>query len=109
MPQALRHTETEEYLEHRSVILNGIKSKVLFDCNRGLRGEFLDEDENDYRKTRVHPVQDGTVGARYYNGVLQGSHAERPLSLGVGVNYRRGVSTVLSSADAHHQGRVRLG
>jgi hypothetical protein len=72
------HTETEEYREHRNVILNGIKSKVLFDCNRGLQGEFLDEDENDYRKARVHTVENGTVGARYYKGVCRAVTREDP-------------------------------
>jgi hypothetical protein len=61
-------SEREEYLDDRNGILNGTKNKVLFDCNRGLRGEFFDED---YRKARVHPVQNGTVGAEYYNGVCR--------------------------------------
>jgi hypothetical protein len=71
-------TEKEEYVEHRSVILNGIKNKVLFDCNRGLRGEFLNEDENDYRKARVHPVKSGTVGAEYYKGVCRAVTRKEP-------------------------------
>lgn len=71
-------TETEEYVEHRDLILNGLKTKVLFDCNRGLRGEFLNEDENDYRKARVHPIKNGTVGAEYYNGVCRAVTRKAP-------------------------------
>src|SRR5215813_4353487 len=91
-------TETEEYHEHRNVILNGIKSKVFFDCNRGLRGEFLDEDENDYRKALVHPIQSGTVGARYYNGVCRAVTRKDPISQSRRGIYRRGIATTLSSA-----------
>jgi hypothetical protein len=72
------HPETEEYREHRNVILNGIKNKVLFDCNRSLVGEFWDEDENDYRKARVHPVHNGTVGERYYYGVCRAVTGKDP-------------------------------
>jgi hypothetical protein len=71
-------TETEEYVEHRDLILNGLKTKVLFDCNRGLRGELLNEDENDYRKARVHPIKNGTVGAEYYNGVCRAVTRKAP-------------------------------
>jgi hypothetical protein len=60
-----------EYAATYNVILNGLRSRVLFDCNRGLRGIFLDEEETDYRKAQLHPVKYGTVGARYYNGVCR--------------------------------------
>jgi hypothetical protein len=65
------NTTKEEYIERRNVILNGIKNKFLFDCNRGLRGVFFDQDESDYRKARVYTVQNGTVGAIYYKGVCR--------------------------------------
>jgi len=64
--QQPQHTEAEEYRDHRNVILNGDPSKVLFDCNRGLRGSSF---ENDYTKALVLPVHKDTVGARYYYGV----------------------------------------
>lgn len=67
----LGRRETEEYFDARNVILNGIKIKVLFDCNRGIRGEFFEEDEKDYRKAYLQIVEEGTVGANYYVGVCR--------------------------------------
>ena len=47
---------TQEYRESSNVILNGIRNKVLYDCNRGLSGDFFGgEDEKDYRKAWVVP------------------------------------------------------
>jgi hypothetical protein len=56
--------------EARNVILNGTKSKTLYDCNRALRGYFF-EDQNDYSKARIWPVKSGTVGAEWYKGVCK--------------------------------------
>jgi hypothetical protein len=70
------HTETEEYLEHRNVILNGIRNKVLFDCNRGLQGEFFDEDDKD--PIHVDPVENDTVGSSYYIGVCRAVNRKDP-------------------------------
>jgi hypothetical protein len=65
------HTEKQEYVDHRNVILNGSRSKVLFDCNRGLQSFFFDDEETDYKKARLYPVQNGTVGEIYYYGVCR--------------------------------------
>jgi hypothetical protein len=66
-------TEAEEYLDHRNTILNGLRTKVLFDCNRALHGDFLglDKEENDYRKVRLYPVEKDTMGGQYYAGVCR--------------------------------------
>jgi hypothetical protein len=64
-------TEGEEYVDHRNVILNGIKNKIIFDCNRGLQGELFDEQENDYMNIRLYPILNGTFVAGYYNGVCR--------------------------------------
>jgi hypothetical protein len=71
-------TETEKYFEHRNLILNGLKNKVLFDCNRGLRGDFFDEHETDYRKVQVFPIRSGSLGEEYYEGVCKAVTGKNP-------------------------------
>jgi hypothetical protein len=39
-------TEDQLYQEHRTLIMNGIRSKYLFDCKRGLTGLFIHEDDD---------------------------------------------------------------
>ena len=60
--------EDELYSEHRSSIMNGIRSKELFDCKRGQTGMFLHE-EDDPAKAITDFVQSGTYSAQYYLGV----------------------------------------
>jgi hypothetical protein len=61
-------TESELYEEHRSLIMNGIRSKELFDCKRGLAGVFH-RDEDDPAKAITYVVRPDTYHHRYYLGV----------------------------------------
>jgi hypothetical protein len=72
------HSEETEYFDDRNSILNGTKIKVLFDCNRGLQGNFFDADEHDYRKALIHPIPKGTVGEAYYIGVCRAVTGKDP-------------------------------
>ena len=51
--------------EHRDVILNGIRSKHLFDCKRGLFGSFVREDD-DASKAIAGSVPIGSRAFEYY-------------------------------------------
>jgi len=63
--------------EGRSVILNGIQAKKLFDCKRGLMGSFLNE--NDDPATAItYFVQPDTYGFLEYLAVCQRVTNEPP-------------------------------
>ena len=67
-------TEDELYAEQRSSIVNGLRSKELFDCKRGLSGTFIDE-HDDPARALVAPVRQNSYNDRYYRGVcLQVTH-----------------------------------
>jgi hypothetical protein len=70
-------TEDELYREHRSSIMNGGRSKELFDCMRGLTGDFLHEDD-DPAKVILGFVQPGTYMAQYYHSVCYRVTHEAP-------------------------------
>ena len=67
----------EKYLAQRTEIMNGIRIKELFDCKRGLMGNFHDDDHDDPFTYFVKPQ---TYGRRVYNEIcLQVTH-ETPYS-----------------------------
>jgi len=70
-------TENELYSEHRTSIMNGIRSKELFDCKRGLTGLFLNEDDEP-AKAITGFVRSGTYNAQYYLGVCHRVTHELP-------------------------------
>jgi len=63
--------------ETRSVIVNGIRAKELFDCKRGQSGIFLDEND-DPTKAKTYFVQPDTLMLRYYLGVCDRVTHEAP-------------------------------
>jgi hypothetical protein len=70
-------TESELYEEHRSSIMNGFRSKELFDCKRGLAGVFH-RDEDDPAKATTYVVRPDTYAYRYYLGVCRRVMHELP-------------------------------
>jgi hypothetical protein len=58
-------TRDELYFEARASIMNGTRSKELFDCKRGLTGTFL-HDHDDTTKVITSFVQPDTLRSRYY-------------------------------------------
>jgi hypothetical protein len=70
-------TEDKLYSEHRASIMNGIRSKELFDCKRGQTGIFLHE-EDDPVKAITGFVRSGTYSAQYYLGVCYRVMHEMP-------------------------------
>lgn len=67
---------SSEYMQNRELILNGLQDKELFDCERGLTGTFLDQNE-DPTKAMTYVVRAGTIGARIYNSVCRAvTHTE---------------------------------
>ena len=75
--RSLYQTQTEEYLQTRSAILNGIRSKALFDCKRGLTGIFMDMDD-DPTKPLMRVVRKGTVDAHHYESICRAVTHEEP-------------------------------
>lgn len=72
-------TENEYYLEAFSVIMNGIRTKELFDCKRGQAGIFLFGKENDDpTKAVTFFVSPNTRMHRYYFGVCHWVTHEEP-------------------------------
>ena len=70
--------ESELYEEHRSSIMNGFRSKELFDCKRGLAGDFFRDEEDDPAKAITHVVRPDTYTHRYYLGVCRRVMHELP-------------------------------
>jgi hypothetical protein len=60
--------EDKLYREHRASIMNGIRSKYLFDCKRGLAGMFINEDD-DPAKVITNFVPPDSLLTRYYAAV----------------------------------------
>ena len=75
-------TESEyqnRIIETRSVIMNGIRTKELFDCKRGLAGTFLFGHENDDpAKAMTFFVRPETRMFRFYFGVCSWVTHEEP-------------------------------
>jgi hypothetical protein len=71
------YSEDQLYREHRTSILNGIRSKELFDCKRGITGLFVRDDE-DPAKVVTHFVNPDTVAFRHYLAVCYAVMHEYP-------------------------------
>ena len=71
-------TESELYEEQRASIMNGSRSKELFDCKRGLRGSFYPGEENDPAKALTDVVRPDTYTYRHYLGVCRRVMHELP-------------------------------
>ena len=81
--KALDKLDTEnEYQNHiietRSVIMNGIRTKELFDCKRGQVGIFVGQENNDPEKAMTYFVRPATRMFRYYFGVCYRVTHEEP-------------------------------
>lgn len=69
--------EDDLYFETRALIVNGIRSKSLYDCKRGLWGPMINED-NDPTKAITSPVAKGTRAFEYYLAVCRAVTREAP-------------------------------
>jgi hypothetical protein len=65
-------------IETRSVIMNGIRTKELFDCKRGQVGIFIGQENNDPEKAITYFVRPDTRMFRYYFGVCYRVTHEEP-------------------------------
>lgn len=70
-------SEAQTYSEMRNAILNGIRSKMLFDCKRGLSGDFLHEDD-DISTAIIGPIPKGTILFEQYLSVCRAVTHEQP-------------------------------
>jgi hypothetical protein len=66
------------YAKMRALIMNGIRSKELFDCKRGLSGVFMDEDDDAKAITGV--VRPETYDGQHYRGICLRVTHEKPYS-----------------------------
>jgi len=74
----LKCTDDEEnYFAQRTQIMTGIRTKELFDCKRGLMGNFRDDDDDDPFTYFVKPQ---TYGRRVYNEICLRVTHETPHS-----------------------------
>jgi len=69
--------EANEYSEVRRLIMNGLQTKKLYDCRRGLDGNFVDE-KDDFTKANMGPVSKGTFAFEFYLSVCQAVTHEAP-------------------------------
>jgi hypothetical protein len=69
--------DEENYFARRTEIMNGIRTKELFDCKRGLMGNFHDDDDDDPFTHFVHPQ---TYGHRVYGEICLRVTHETPYS-----------------------------
>jgi len=65
-------------IETRSVIMNGIRNKELFDCKRGQVGTFIGHENDDPAKAMTYFVRPETRIFRYYFGVCHWVTHEEP-------------------------------
>jgi hypothetical protein len=70
-------TEDESYWQDRALITNGLRSKTLYDCKRGLWGKFRNEDD-DPAKGMIGFVPKGTLAFKYYQSVCRAVTHETP-------------------------------
>jgi hypothetical protein len=70
-------TEEQEYWESRALIMNGIQSKSLYDCKRGLHGSFVRLDD-DPSKAVTGFVRNGSMASKFYLSVCQAVTHEAP-------------------------------
>lgn len=71
-------TEKQLYYEFRASIMNGSRSKELFDCKRGLNASFLHEDDDPAMALGMHPVRPNTLGFLHYMAVCERVMHEPP-------------------------------
>jgi hypothetical protein len=72
-------TEAEFYTKRRTRIMNGIRFKEVFDCKRGLTGDFMSE-EDDPSKVTMGFVRPHSFLDQYYRGVCLRVTHETPYS-----------------------------
>jgi hypothetical protein len=68
---------SHEYSEVRNLYINGVRAKKLYDCRRGLEGNFSDVND-DPTKAIVGFVPKGTVASEYYLTVCRAVTHEEP-------------------------------
>ena len=74
----LRCSDDEEsYFEQRTQNMNGVRTKELFDCKRGIMGNFHDDDDDDPFTYFVKPQ---TYGHRVYGKICLRVTHETPYS-----------------------------
>jgi hypothetical protein len=74
-------TESEyqkQIMDTHSVIMNGIRTKELFDCKRGQVGSFIGHENDDPAKAMTYFVRPDTRMFRYYLGVCYRVTHETP-------------------------------
>jgi len=57
--------DASDYIEARTLIVNGLRSKQLYDCKRGMSGNLRREND-DAANAFTHFVKPDTVGFRHY-------------------------------------------
>jgi hypothetical protein len=70
-------TEDQSYSEARALVMNGNRTKYLYDCKRGLDGIFLNEDD-DPKKALTHFVSKGTYAFEHYQAACLAVTHEAP-------------------------------
>ncbi|MEH2498975.1 hypothetical protein V1294_005454 [Bradyrhizobium sp. AZCC 1678] len=70
-------SESELYMESHNLIANGLRTKELYDCKRGLSGSFM-HDDDDLSKAFTAPVRKGTNGLAWYRAVCRAVTQEEP-------------------------------
>jgi Sel1 repeat-containing protein len=68
----------QEKLDQRTEITNGLQTKQLFDCRRGLAGSFYESDNGDPSKVRTHLVPSNTILEVHYVRVCRAVMHEWP-------------------------------
>lgn len=66
-----------EFIENKRAITDGLREKFLFDCERGLYGEFLDE-RDDPATALTQMVSVGTWGASLYEAICRAVTHKEP-------------------------------
>jgi hypothetical protein len=70
-------TEATLFREAYAAIVNGVQSKELYDCKRGLHGGFADDDDPP-AKAITGPVRKGTNGLALYQTICRAVMHEEP-------------------------------
>jgi hypothetical protein len=70
--------ENETYLEALTSVMNGSRSKYLYDCKRGLEGIFWDEADDPTKPKLLYSVSKGTYSFGYYQAACLAVTHEAP-------------------------------
>lgn len=70
-------SENDLYVESHNLIANGLRTKELYDCKRGLSGSFM-HDDDDISKAFTAPVRKDTNGLAWYRAVCRAVMQEEP-------------------------------